>query len=390
MATNVINIRQFVDVSTAVASSGTDVTRDWGAFLFVQKGADEAATTVTKYDDLAAVQAGAGSNSEAAKAAAIFYGTSYNGVSPTSPCYVAIISASDAADFTANFTPLVGSEEYYLICLDKNFTAAMQESAASIVEAGNADAAHKLFLDDGSANAVDLNLEDDLASGTPSVSAYCGSHNFAHTVVAWHNPANTNPYYSAAIASFFATRQFNTSSRRMCSIAFKKASGIDAVNFLDAGLNSAVSGTTKFQNLDAKHANVYANIKIVGLPAWERGNASSGDDISDFVSADYLNYTMTMAIFNLLQTTPRVPMNQDGARMLATTIASSFDVLVASGVIAPGTSVDGEVFGGSGYKYSIPTPSAAKKANGIWDGIVCSALLAGSCKKVVITNDLKK
>ena len=28
MATNVINIRQFVDVSTAVASSGTNVTRD--------------------------------------------------------------------------------------------------------------------------------------------------------------------------------------------------------------------------------------------------------------------------------------------------------------------------------------------------------------------------
>lgn len=390
MATNVINIRQFVDVSTAVASSGTNVTRDWGAFLFVQKGTDAVATTVTKYDDLAAVQAGAGSNSEAAKAAAVFYGTSYNGVAPTSPCYVAIISASDAADFTANFTPLVGSEEYYLICLDKNFTAAMQESAATIVEAGNNDAAHKLFLDDASVNAVDLDLAADLATTTPSVSAYCGSHNFAHTAVVWHNPANTNSYYSAAMASFFATRRFNTSSRRMCSIAFKLASGISAVDFLDPALNTAVSGTTKFQNLDSKNANVYANIKIVGLPAWERGNASSGDDISDFVSADFLNYTMTMAIFNLLQTTPRVPMNQDGARMLATTIASSFDSLVASGVIAAGTSIDGEVFSGSGYKYSIPMPSGVAKANGLWDGIVCSALLAGSCKKVVITNDLKK
>lgn len=390
MATNVINIRQFVDVSTAVASSGTNVTRDWGAFLFVQKGADEAATTVTKYDDLAAVQAGVGSNSEAAKAAAIFYGTSYNGVSPTSPCYVAVISASDAADFTANFTPLVGSEEYYLICLDKNFTTAMQEAAATIVEGKNADAAHKLFLDDASANAADLDLATDLADANPSLSAYCGSHNFAHTIVAWHNPANTNSYYSAAMASFFATRQFNASSRRMCSIAFKKASGIDAVNFLDSGLNAGVSGTTKFQNLDSKHANVYANIKIVGLPAWERGNACSGDDISDYVSADYLNYTMTMAIFNLLQTTPRVPMNQDGARMLAIAISSAFDVLAASGVIAAGTSIDGETFGGSGYKYSIPIPAGVAKANGLWDNIVCSALLAGSCKKVVITNDLKK
>ena len=83
-------------------------------------------------------------------------------------------------------------------------------------------------------------------------------------------------------------------------------------------------------------------------------------------------------------------MNQDGARMLATTIASSFEVLAASGVIAAGTSIDGEVFSGSGFKYSIPMPSGVAKANGLWDGIVCSALLAGSCKKVVITNDLKK
>lgn len=390
MATNVINIRQFVDVSTAVASSGTNVTRDWGAFLFVQKGTDEVATTVTKYDDLAAVQAGAGSNSEAAKAAAIFYGTSYNGVAPTSPCYVAIISASDADDFTANFTPLLGSEEYYLICLDKNFTVAMQKSAATLVEAGNTDAAHKLFLDDNSANAVDLSLEDDLAAATPSVSAYCKTNNFSHTAVVWHNPANTNSYYSAGMASFFSTRRFDTSTRRMSSIAFKKASGIEAVDFLDSSLSASVSGTQKFINLDSKNSSVYANVKIVGLPAWERGNNAAGDDISDFVAADFLNYTMTMAIFNLLQLTPRVPMNQDGARMLAVTIASAFDVLAASGVIAAGTSMDGEVFGGTGYKYSIPMPSGTAKANGLWDGIVCSALLAGSCKKVVITNDLKK
>ena len=45
---------------------------------------------------------------------------------------------------------------------------------------------------------------------------------------------------------------------------------------------------------------------------------------------------------------------------------------------------------GCGYKYSIPIPSGVAKANGLWDNIVCSALLAGSCKKVVITNDLKK
>ena len=79
MATNVINMRRFVDVTTGVQQTPANVARDWGAYLFVQKGQDSAATQLTKYDDLDAVIA-AGSNTEAAKAATVFYGTGYNGV----------------------------------------------------------------------------------------------------------------------------------------------------------------------------------------------------------------------------------------------------------------------------------------------------------------------
>lgn len=390
MATNVINIREFVDVSTSVAATGTNVARDWTAVLFVQKGEDEQATTIAKYDDLAAVIAGAGSNTEAAKFATQFYGTGFNGLLPAGPMYVATIGCA-SAEFADNFAALLGSEEYYMIALDTGITDAQKKAAAALVQANNVNAAHKLFLDDTSVAAFDTSLEADLAlAGSCSVSAYCKNAGYTHVVVAAVNPANTNKYYSASMMAFFATRKFENSSRQMCSIAHKVASGVEPIDMTDSNLSASVSPTQKFKNLDEKNANAYINVKIVGLPAWERGNLPSGDDISEFISADYLTYTLSVAVFRLLQATPRLPMNREGASMLGNVISQAFLALNSAGVIGGGVAEDGDVFPETGYKYIIPTPTGVKKANGLWDGIVCSALLTGSAKKIVIGNELKK
>lgn len=389
MATNVINIREFVDVTTSVSSTGVNVARDWSVPVFVQKGTDAQATTVVKYDDLAAVIAGAGSNSEAAKFATKFYGTSYNGVLPTSAIYVATIGAGEE-EFADNFSALLSSEDYYLIALDTNITDAQKKAAASLVEAMNTQASHKLFLDDSSAKAFDTTLEEDLSSDTPSVAAYCFNNKFTHVVCCAVNPSNANKYYSASMIAYWSTRRFEASSRRMATICNKPASGMEPVDMLDSALSSAVSPTQKFQNLDSKNANVYINVKLVGLTAWERGNLPSGDDISEFISADYLTYVLSVSVFRLLQTTPRLPMNSDGASMLGNVISQAFLSLYSAGVISGGVAEDGDVFPATGYKYSIPVPTGVKKANGLWDGIVCSALLTGSAKKVVIGNELKK
>jgi len=383
MATNVINIRRFVDVTTGVQDTPADVRRDWGAFLFVQKGEDGAGATVTKYLDLEGV-INAGSNTEAAKAATIFYGTTYNGVAPTSPFFVATIGAASQEEFTTNFTKLMQSEDYYLIEIDSNFTDAERKVALTLIQSTQNIAAHKGFIEDYSADAVNKKLEDD----KDSVSAYARNNEINTSMVVWVNPTNTNKYYGAALASFWATRRFNTSSRRMASIAHKAASGIAPVDLTDAAVT--VLPTEAFDNLDSKNTNVYANIKIVGLPAWERGNTPSGDDMSDFISADYLNYTITMSVFNALQINPRVPMNNDGAVILASAIELGFQQLSSAGVIAGGVSLDGEAYPASGYKISIPIPTGVAKANGLWENIECSGLLAGSAKKVVISNTLKR
>lgn len=387
MSSNVINIREFVDVSTSVSATGTNVARDWTIPVFVVKGEEGSATVIAKYDDLAAVIEGAGSNTEAAKFATVFYGTSYNGVAPSSAIYVASIAGDN---FDAAFSELLASEDYYLIALDTSFTDAQKKSAADLVEAFNTTAAHKLFLDDSSAQAFDKTLEEDLAETTPSVAAYCFNKKLTHTAVCVVNPNNENKYYSAAMIAYWSTRRFESSSRRMATICHKSASGIEPLNLLDPSLDATVSPTQKFKNVDSKNANAFINVKLVGLTSWERGELPSGDDISEFISADYLTYVLSVSVFRLLQSTPRLPMNSDGASMLGNVISQAFTSLSSAGVISGGVAEDGDVFPALGYKYIIPVPTGIKKANGLWDGIVCSALLTGSTKKVVIGNELKK
>lgn len=388
MASNVINIREFVDVSTAVAASPTDVSRDWSAVLFVQKGTDAQATVITKYDDLAAVIA-AGSNTEAAKFATQLYGTGYNGITLNAPLYVAVIGAADAEEFTTNFTALLNDERFYYIGLDTTFSDALKKTAAALNEANQTSTSHKLVLDDSSANLFNLNLEDDIAEATSmSVSAYCASNKYNHCMVAAINPTNTNKYYSASIIAFYATREFAASSRCMAPIAHKPASGITAIDLTDSAIT--VSPDDAWNNIDEKKCNAYVNVKLVGLTAWERGVTPSGDELSAYIAADFLNYTISIAVFQLLQSVPRLAMNENGASLLANTLDGAFNSLYNAGIIGPGISLDGESFGGRGYHYSIPLPKGVKRANGLWDGIYCSALLQGSAKKVVIGNVLKK
>lgn len=388
MASNVINIREFVDVTTSVASSPTDVSRDWSAVLFVQKGTDAQATVITKYADLAAVVE-AGSNTEAAKFATQLYGTGYNGITLNAPLYVAVIGAADADEFTTNFTALLGDERFYYIGLDTSFSDAMKKVAATLNEANQTNTTHKLFLDDSSANLFNLDLEDDIAEASGmSVAAYCASNKMDNCMVAAINPANTNKYYSAAMIAFYATRLFEPTDRRMAAITHKPASGVNAIDLLDTTIT--VGTAEAWANVDSKNANAYINVKLVGLTAWERGVTPSGDDITAFISADYLNYTLSISVFQLLQSVPRLAMNSDGAGLLANTLDGAFNALYNAGIIGPGTSLDGETFTGRGYHYSIPIPTGVKRANGLWDGIYCSALLQGSAKKVVIGNILKK
>lgn len=386
MASNVINIREFVDVTTSVAATPTDVSRNWGAVLFVQKGSDGASTTIATYESLDEIP---GSNTEGKKFAEKFYGTTYEGVAPTAPITIAVIGMANTEEFSQNFTALLSNEAYYYIGLDSNCSDDIKKAAASINQANQSSATHVLVLDDNSESVFNTTLEEDVAQAeTMSVAAYCATNKFTKTMVIASNPSNTNKYYSASAIAFYSTRRFDTSALRLASIAHKPCSGAMPIDFSDSSI--IVTADAAWKNLDSKNATAYINVKLVGLSAWERGNCSEGGDVVDYIAADYLNYTVSIAVFQLLQSVPRLPMNQSGASMLANVLDGAFNDLRNAGLISGGTSLDGEVFSASGYHYSIPTPTGVKKANGLWDGIYCTALLSGSCKKVVIGNELKK
>lgn len=387
MASNVINIREFVNVSTGVAAAQPLVGRDWSAVLFVMKGTDEQATVLKKYDNLAAVIED-GSNTEAAKFATVLYGTSYNSASVTAPIYVATIGMASAEEFTTNFTKLLDSQDYYYIAIDNTAGDALKKVAATVVNANQTNASHVLILDDANANAFNKTLEEDLADGSScSVLAYCASNAFERTMVVMENPNATNKYYSAAAIAYYSTRVFARTNRQMATLAYKPASGIERIDTSDSAIT--VSTNDMWHNLDEKHANMYLD-PAERMDSWQRGNASNGTDLVDYIAADYLNYTVTISIYQLLRSIPVLPMNQDGANLLANVLDQAYSTLYQSGIIGPGVSQDGQTFGGKGYKYNIPVPTGVQKSNGLWDGITTEALLIGSTKRVVVINFLNQ
>jgi len=385
MATNVINIRNFVDVTTGVQTVSAGGNRSFNAVLFVQKGvADSGVGAITAATSVQEVADVAGSNSEATAAATTFFGTSYFGFAPNATFYFVSIGAETTEEFQTNFTKLVSDERFFGIILDKAFTKDFQIAAAEITKAAMSTTEHIVFLDDHSAEAANQDLETD----TTSISAYIAKNNNPAAVAAWSQPNADTAYYSIAEWAFYATREFNATARAMSPIVPKTAGGLTAVDLTWAGIT--VSPDIAYRNLMSKRASIFANIKLVGLTGWAGGTTADGANIDDKISAAYLNYRITMSVFNLLQNTNRLPMNANGASLLRAVISSAFNELNAAGIITGGTSIDGEIFPELGYNIRIPLPTGVDRANGLWKGIACSALLAGSGRKVEITNILKQ
>ena len=178
---NIINIKKFIDVSTSVSPTPLG-RRDFRNILFVQKGDDGAATVVTSYTELESLVAGEGSNTAAAQMATIFWGGGFNGVKPSSTVYVAKIGAATQEEFTAGFTALLSSSDYYLVALD-NALSAYTTIAASANEASTVP--HYLFCLDTDVNAINKDASED----ETSVSAYLFNNKLTRSAAFWTDDA---------------------------------------------------------------------------------------------------------------------------------------------------------------------------------------------------------
>lgn len=375
MATDIIDIKNFIDVSTSVASV-TSAGRNFRDLCVVQKATDSEEMEVTTYTNLSELVDAEGSNSASVKAATVFYGGGFLGRKPNGTVTVAKI-AEDT--FTADFGELLTRPEFYLIVFDNAFTATTIKSAMALNEAATTTP-HVLFVEDATKEAA----EKDLSSDTNTVLGDGAAKNFTHSAGFYVDGSKTDAYHAAAGASYFGQVQFTTASQ-MGTLAWKTMSGISPLIF--DGLT--VSANTAWKNISDKKANGYITMGETGSVNFQKGTMFNGNDIADYISADYLNYKIRKAIYDLLTSVPKLPINDYGATLLNTVISSAFDNLYDAGVIGPGVAADGEVFGGKGYKVSVIPSTGTSKKNGIWDNIYCSALLSGATKKVVVGNTLK-
>lgn len=373
---NTVNIKRIIDVATAVVGSAQG-RRDFRNALFIFQGEEIGGKRVNLADSYETAVALAGSNTEVAKAAQTFFAGGFNGIKPQN-LYIANFN-SDSEEWADVISELLSDSTYYWISCDKNFTVEQKQALASAVEASSLNK-YFFIADDTTGTAITEDVETD----ETSLVAYAYSNKLSHTAVIYSDAEQASEYHSLAGISYFATVDF-TASRPLGSLAHKQFSGITA-----SKLAGATTPTIGFDNLDSKNATVYIAFGEAGRNVMERGNNGKGDDISTIYAADYIDYTITYNIFDLLVRIPALRFTAAGKAQLYGAIASAFNELKASGVIAGGTDPDTGVEYLNGYNIDIPLNiSQAKKAQGLWDGITCIGLLSGSCKKIVVTNTLK-
>ena len=371
-----VNIKRIIDVSTAVAAS-SQARRDFRNALFIYKGAQTGSKRVNLVDSYETALDLYGSNTEVVKAAQVFFAGGFNGIKPQN-LYVANFN-KESETWSDIITELLSDPSYYWMSCDKNFTVEEKQTLASAVEASSVN--KFFFMADDNTTAA---ITEDKGTDDTSLVAYACANKLSHTAVVYSDADQVSEYHSLAAISYFATVDF-TAARPLGSLAHKQFSGITA-----SKLSAATTPTVGFDNLDSKNGTAYVAFGETGRNVMERGNTGAGTDIAITYAADYIDYTITYNIFDLLIRIPALRFTAEGKAQLYSAIASAFKELKAAGVIAGGTDPDTGVDYLNGYNIDIPLNiSRTKKQQGLWDGIVCVGLLSGFCKKVVVTNTLK-
>lgn len=291
------------------------------------------------------------------------------------------------------FAELLDDPRFYMITADTQ--AIGTENAFTVDEVkemalstnASSKVTHFFFASDMSETVQITDAATDIGS-TSSVTGYIYSARIKKAASIVSDPDKREEYHAIAAASYFAGVAFTT-ARPMGTLAWKVISGITS-NTLYLSAYPANTSEMAWQNINSKKGNCYITMGETGRTNFQAGWAGNGNDIGDIISGDYLNYTITYNIYDLLTIVPRLPMNSNGEASLRLVIKSAFERLYNAGVISAGTSTDGETFSGHGYNIYITIPTGTARAQGLWEDIYCTALLAGSTKKVVIQNTLKQ
>jgi hypothetical protein len=373
---SVVNIRRIIDVATLIQATAA-TRRDFRNVLFIFKGTEVNSLRVNSYTSYADVVTACGSNTEPAKAALLFFSGGFNGIKPIN-FWVANFD-SNVEVWATVIAELLQDPRYYFFALDNSFTEAEEKALAAAVEASTKIKYLGAFLD------RDLTAASaPLASDATSMAKAFYGFDYARVFTLYDAIAASADYKHISALSYFATVNF-TKDRPLGSLAYKTFSGQVATDF---GTN--VDSYT--QNLQDKNCNYYTDFGEVGRSIAYAGVLSNGTQINVQVGADWLEYNITYAIYDLLNTLPNLTYTQEEFNTLYSAIDTVCQQAVAFKLLAPGVDASTGKKYPTGYEISIPEPkdiSAADKALGKLTGIIVTGILAGNVIKLELTNILK-
>jgi hypothetical protein len=374
---SVVNIRRIIDVATVIQATAA-TRRDFRNVLFVFKGEEVNSLRVNSYTSYADVVTAYGSNTEPVKAALKHFSGGFNGIKPNI-FWVANFDQSGGEVWATVIAELLQDPRYYFFELDNTFTEDEEKELAAAIEASTKIKYIGAFLDRNLTAA-----SAPLASDETSLTKAFYEFDYARIFTLYDTESASANYKQASALSYFATVNY-TKDRPLGSLAFKTFSGQVATDF-----GSNVDSYT--QNLQDKNCNYYTDFGEVGRTNAYAGVLANGTQINVQVGADWLEYNITYAIYDLLNTLPNLTYTQEEFNMLYSAIDTVCQQAVAFKLLAPGVdSLTGEKYP-TGYKISIPAPSsisAADKALGKLTGVTVTGILAGSVIKLELTNILK-
>lgn len=367
------SIRKTIDVSSTTPTVLARKTFGKALFIIDALVPVEADDRLVRYDSLADVITGEGSNSEAEKFATRYFA---NGAYGSKPPYMWVLKVDitvGAEDLAEKLTEALElPNDYYFITSDAEFTTEQKTTISTTVETFS-DNWYRAMHDEVSANAYNDAVSTDIAPVLTALSYKKTICNYSPV-----DGGSLNQYLTGAVCGELNSVEYTTAKPKWQPAKKPK------VGVLVNGLSNS-----NLTNLDDKFYNYYAETSTIANNNWYGLNSKSvaGTSFINDIAVDYMEYNVTVTLADLLINTNIIGFDPKGFNLIEDTLDRQMTVFANGDILSiGGITEDGEYFP-NGFKVIMPdlaTIPAIDKQNGELKNIVIEFLPKYSITKFVI------
>ena len=187
-------------------------------------------------------------------------------------------------------------------------------------------------------------------------------------------------YPCASVAGRAFTVNFEGTNTTI-TLMYKKMPGISVEDL----------GPSQYKNMIAKNCNAFVN--TAGNYMFANGAMADGTWFDTIHGVDWLTNAIQTNVFNLLyQTTTKIPYTDAGVGMIVQKMEQSLRQGVRNGLLAPGTTTEGEYLPLGYLITTVPVSDvdASDKGNRVYNGITFECVGAGALQGVTITGSFSE